>query len=239
MTLRFALFCLVVGLSSSASAQLTWDPEDREATAVDWTIGIGGLLVALQISAGLDTPDPRWSGMGPLDRIADGMRLAEEDDRLRAGRASDILGLLALAPSFTFSPVFAYTQDARIGAEVAAINMRSYGVTALLVALSKHVIRRSRPIAGGSSSNRSFVSGHTAFAFTGAALTCVNHRHLEIFGGVIDPLACASTTALAVVTGILRVVAGRHHLSDVLAGALVGLLSGWLVPALATYGFGT
>ena len=237
MTRRIALFSLLI-TSSTASAQLSWDPDYREASAVDWSIGLGGLVVALQIAAGIDTPEPRWNGMGPLDRIADGMRLSEEEDRLRAGRASDIVGLMALAPSFTFSPVFAYTQDSAIGGEVAAINMRSYGITALLVALSKHTFRRARPGSDGRSANRSFVSGHTAFAVTGAALTCVNHRHLEIFGRVADRIACAGTTSLAIVTGILRVVAGRHHLSDVLAGVVVGLISGWIVPALATYGFG-
>lgn len=234
MTRRIALLFLV--LSNTASAQLSWDPDYREASAGDWTLGVGGLVVALQIAAGIETPEPRWNGMGPLDRIASGMQLATSEARGRAGLASDITGLLALAPSFTFSPVFAYTQDAAIGGEIAAINMRSYGVTALLVALSKHTFRRSRP-GPGSSANRSFVSGHTAFAFTGATLTCVNHRHLEIFGRASDRVACASTTSLAIVTGILRVLAGRHHLSDVLAGVVVGVLSGWLVPKLATYGF--
>lgn len=234
MTARIALLSLL--LSAPVSAQLSWDLEHREASAVDWAIGAGGLLVALQIAAGIETPEPRWTGMGPLDRIANGMQLSTPEDRLRAGRASDVLGLMAIAPSLTLSPVFAYTQDAAIGGEVAAINTRSYGVTALLVALSKHTFRRARP-GPGSSANRSFVSGHTAFAFTGATLTCVNHRHLEIFRRALDRVACAGTTSLAIVTGILRVVAGRHHLSDVLAGVVVGVLSGWLVPKLATYGF--
>ncbi len=233
MTARIALFSWLL-LSSSASAQLTWDDDYRDAQSIDWMLGVGGLLVSLQIAAGLETPEPRWDGMGPLDRVADGMQLATPEARSRAGLASDITGLLALAPSFTFSPAFAYTQDSTIGGEVAAINVRSYGITALLVAISKHTFRRSRP-GEGRSANRSFISGHTAFAFTGAALTCVNHRHLEIFGDPIDRLACASTTSFAIVTGLLRVLAGRHHLSDVLAGVIAGLFSGWIVPALATY----
>jgi membrane-associated phospholipid phosphatase len=38
--------------------------------------------------------------------------------------------------------------------------------------------------------------------------------------------------ALAAVTGWLRVRAGRHYPTDVLAGAALGSLIGWLVPRL-------
>lgn len=234
MTARLALFFML--FASPASAQLVWDDDYREASTVDWTIGIGSMLVALQLSAGLDATTPRWAGMGPIDRAADRWQLATPEARARAGRTSDVLGLLALMPSFTISPAVAYGQDPAIGGEIAAINVRSYGITSLLVSLSKNVIRRSRP-RPGRSENASFVSGHSAFTFTSAALTCVNHRHLEIFGRVIDRLACATTASIATVTGLLRVLAGRHHLSDVLVGVAVGLFSGWLVPKLATYGF--
>lgn len=36
--------------------------------------------------------------------------------------------------------------------------------------------------------------------------------------------------AAATTTGVLRIVSGRHFTTDVLAGAALGALTGWLVP---------
>ena len=64
--------------------------------------------------------------------------------------------------------------------------------------------------------------------------------HLATMGitRAADITGCAIATSLATTTSILRMVAKRHHFSDVLLGVVVGVLSGWLLPALATFGFG-
>ena len=73
-------------------------------------------------------------------------------------------------------------------------------------------------------------------AFTGAGLTCVHHQHLEIYGGLGDPLACAGALAAAPWVGVSRVTTKNHYFSDVVAGAALGIGSGYLLPH---YGFGT
>ena len=48
-------------------------------------------------------------------------------------------------------------------------------------------------------------------------------------------MACAGALALATTTGAFRVVANRHWMSDVITGAGVGLVAGWLMPWLMHY----
>lgn len=86
-------------------------------------------------------------------------------------------------------------------------------------------LRRSRY------ARRSFPSGHTSAAFAGAVFIGEVHARLHpdrpsrhwVRGGGL---------ALAALTGYARVRAGHHFPSDVLAGAAVGSLVGWLVPRL-------
>lgn len=77
--------------------------------------------------------------------------------------------------------------------------------------------------------NLSFFSGHTTLAFslaTGAGtVASMRSRRLA-------PLVWATGLTLAVATGYLRMAADKHYLSDVLVGAGVGSLIGWLVPGV-------
>jgi membrane-associated phospholipid phosphatase len=88
--------------------------------------------------------------------------------------------------------------------------------------------------ASGDSS--SFLSGHASTAFTGAGLVCAHHGAMPLYGNKIaDTGACATALAAATVTGGLRIVADKHYASDVIAGAALGLASGWLMPKLLHY----
>jgi membrane-associated phospholipid phosphatase len=78
---------------------------------------------------------------------------------------------------------------------------------------------------------RSFPSGHTATAFAGAVFLG------EVFARLnpADPArhwVRGGSLALAAATGWLRIAAGKHFLTDVIAGAFVGSLIGWGVPRL-------
>lgn len=84
-----------------------------------------------------------------------------------------------------------------------------------------------------------FFSGHTALAYTGAALTCVHHRYIPLYGGgVADIIPCAATMATATVTGYLRLANDKHYISDVIVGAFVGIASGYGLPWLLHYRHG-
>lgn len=68
------------------------------------------------------------------------------------------------------------------------------------------------------SSNNSFPSGHTATAFMGAAFLYQEFKDVSIWYGI-------SGYIVATATGIFRIYNDRHWLTDVAAGAGIGILS--------------
>lgn len=79
----------------------------------------------------------------------------------------------------------------------------------------------------------SFFSGHTALAVAGAALTCLHHQELPLWGGgAVEAVPCVTMVAAATATGILRISSDRHYATDVVFGAGVGLATGLLLPWL-------
>ena len=118
----------------------------------------------------------------------------------------------------------------------------------LITGLTKHLAGRARPDYGRctdgnelacASTTESFVSGHTSAAFVGAGLICATHQNLRLYGSsTAGAITCGTSLAVASTAGALRIVADRHHLSDVLAGAAIGLTAGYLLPNLTNYDFG-
>ncbi len=78
-------------------------------------------------------------------------------------------------------------------------------------------------------SNNSFPSGHTATAFMGAEFLYQEYRDVSVWYGVAG-------YAVATGTGFFRMYNNRHWLTDIAAGAGIGILSTkiayWLHPAI-------
>lgn len=100
----------------------------------------------------------------------------------------------------------------------------SYLLMGLTVNAFKQTASVERP--DGSSSN-SFPSGHTATAFMGAELMMQEFKNESIWYGVSGYIVAAGT-------GAFRMYNNRHWLTDVVAGAGIGILSAkagyWLFP---------
>lgn len=80
---------------------------------------------------------------------------------------------------------------------------------------------------------RSFPSGHTTMAFNGAVFASyVFSKYFPDSPWKIPVIA--GSLSLATGTAILRVMSGNHFLSDVLTGAVLGSVTGFLVPFLHT-----
>ena len=107
----------------------------------------------------------------------------------------------------------------------------AYALMSASVNLLKWTTNERRP--DGSARN-SFPSGHTATAFVGAEL--LRREYWEV-----SPWIGVTGYAVATTTGFLRLYNNRHWLTDVIAGAGIGILSVeaayWLYPSLARWLF--
>ncbi len=110
--------------------------------------------------------------------------------------------------------------------EKAALYFMSTTLNAVLVYPLKSLISRPRPDV---SDFRSFPSGHTSNAFVGAEYFWQEYKYRSKW-------LAASGYLVAATTGYLRLYNNKHWLSDVLAGAGIGMLSTkvcyWLFPLI-------
>jgi len=91
----------------------------------------------------------------------------------------------------------------------------SYIIMATTVLSLKSIVHEERP---DGSSNNSFPSGHTATAFAGAEFLYQEYKDKSIWYGIAG-------YAVATGTGLFRIYNNRHWLTDVAAGAGIGILS--------------
>jgi len=238
-----------VGLLGVGSAV----PLLRKPSAPRWT---GGILMDDWVRGGLQLSAPQRAHVATTSDIllysATAAPLIDLGIELLAGRVDGDLALRILLYSATAAPLIdlgiellAGRVDGDLALRILLVELQSFGVTGFLAGVSKVVAARERPyglrcasdpsVPGCDSWERyvSFFSGHTSLTFTAAGLSCVMHRNLHLYGrSSLDNTACGLALGAATVTGVLRVVADQHWTSDVLVGATVGLLSGWLLPYL-------
>ena len=91
----------------------------------------------------------------------------------------------------------------------------SFMIMSTTVSSLKSITRIERP--DGSSKN-SFPSGHTATAFMGAEFLWQEYKDVSVWYGIAG-------YSIAAGTGALRIYNNRHWLTDVAAGAGIGMLS--------------
>ncbi|MFL9830348.1 phosphatase PAP2 family protein [Flavobacterium sp. ST-87] len=92
-------------------------------------------------------------------------------------------------------------------------------ISYIVVTAIKNSVKAHRP---DSSNQLSFPSGHTAIAFTHAALLYQEYKDADFW-------YASSGFVFATATGILRVANNKHYTSDILTGAGIGLASGIIV----------
>ena len=78
---------------------------------------------------------------------------------------------------------------------------------------------------------KSFLSGHTSYAFLGATFFATTFSKEYPDSKWKIPLIIGGYS-IATTVGALRIASGSHFLTDVLAGAFVGSFYGWFIPNL-------
>jgi hypothetical protein len=112
-----------------------------------------------------------------------------------------------------------------------AYSAEAVAIAGLFNQIAKLLVARERPPGNGERSDHamSFYSGHTSFAFSLAtSMATVSSLRRE----PLAPLVWSVGLPLATLVGLFRVIAGRHHLTDVLVGAAMGSLIGVAAPMI-------
>jgi membrane-associated phospholipid phosphatase len=195
---------------------------------------------------------PRWSGGILFDGAVRGWLRADSlAGRESAGRVSDLLWMGgSLFPFLVDLPValIAHKQPG-VAWQLLMMDLEAFAVAGMLNRLLEFEVGRARPsrgdcardpaydaLCGSPSNNASFPSGHTLSIATSAGLTCIHHRYLPLYGQPLaDGAACALLSAATAATAVSRIVADRHHASDVLFGASLGFATGYALPWLLHY----
>lgn len=132
-------------------------------------------------------------------------------------------------PSRLASRLLEALKDLLIVSQVIALNGAMTELIRLIVQRPRPYVYENPSFYGQEVQNyTSFVSGHTSFTTaTACALILVLLRRQA--SGVTVRTIGAISAFVAVSTGVCRVFAGRHFITDVLAGALCGLVSAYAI----------
>jgi len=200
-------------------------------------------------------PEPKWTGAVLFDAAARDSLVADTyDGRARADRLSDYFSLMPMAVLWAETlavPVLFDDNNWDVVWHLTVINLQSSALSGLLTRGGNRIAVRERPDVSNCHEDpdyspgcyrgetASFPSGHTSMAFLGAGLSCAHHLNLGLYGnGAADSVMCIVLGAGATATGMLRVMADRHYVSDTLTGAAIGIGSGFVLPMLLHYSGG-
>ena len=232
-----------------------WDPRWRKAD-----VGDGLSLALFAAYAGSmkliisPVPPRRWYRTNVMDEaLRDALRFSRGRHRENSRMASDWLYYAAMAYPLLDAAVLAIA--GRISASVATqlifTNVHTLAITGALALTAEVFVGRERPLIlarpgypdfdpdlVGDGDNLSFYSGHMAQAMNSAGLICTHHWVMPLYGSRAgDAVACGFALAQAVAVGTLRITSDRHWATDVLFGAFIGSVTGFLLPQLLHYRF--
>ena len=238
---------------SPAPAQPGW-PAHGVPPVGAWDVVGAGALGAALLTVQLAVPGPtvpRWTDQNGFDTgIRSGLRIPGEGGRQVAAYTSDGLVYLLVAAPFLNSILVAGVEHDRwdVGWRLAVLDAQAIFLAGTITITLQKAVARERPFVqecranpglkdcSGGGYNQSFPSGHTTAAFTAVALECFHHGYLDTSHTGWGAAVCPVTVVAAIGTGILRIAADRHWATDVLAGAAIGGLVGYAIPALHLLG---
>jgi membrane-associated phospholipid phosphatase len=255
-----ALVALLTHVPRAGADEVAWSPAWPRVRP--WEYVAGPALIAYGITLRFEGPQPdaNWRG-GILfdDAVIDAIAVRSRT-RVTIGHVTDAMFYSAMAFRLVDSALMPGLVHGKwdVALQMTFIDMESFGVVASVLWTTQLFVRRERPYMEecrndpefaaregdckglpNTDMNRSFISGHPAVGVAAAALTCLHHAHMPLYGGGVgDGLACGATIAAAAVNGIGRVVAEKHYASDLILGVTLGLAAGYVVPKALHYGWG-
>lgn len=235
-------------LGAPAQADELWrwrqlHPADYAGIGVATVIAVGDRFVA-------PPSDVRWGEGWAVDGgVREAVAFGGVDERFLARRMSDVTMGALIAWSVSDAAVATWGHGSgEAGFQMLGVMAAAFSFNSAATAFVKRAAGRERPIQEECNADpsfdptcaerrppRSFLSGHTSTAFTAAALICTHHHQLRLYGGAWDPIACVAASTAAGAVGWERMLADEHYLTDVIAGAALGTVSGAVLPHLFVY----
>lgn len=247
LAVTLSLPARAVETDTYATRTMRWDPLiDGLGTGV---LVAGWLVSEAVLKHTLAPTECRWCGGSGLDAAARSLFVP-------AGSPPSLTGNLAMDTASNVT-TFALMPAIGIGASVfftmqsgaswndalgdVVLIAEAAAITAVFNQVVKFNVGRSRPFVSDlapadwpntqkpDDNHLSFFSGHTSFAVSIAVATGMV---ASLRGSKWAWLAWATGVPMAIASGVLRMAADKHWLSDVAVGAVVGAAVGGLVPWL-------
>ena len=210
--------------------------KEREIALVG--IGLGTIITASVLERQTDPLSAiQLEGVGneilsPIDRWA------TTQNSIKAKNASEVVMYGATALPLVSSFLFVKNEEKfKIGLMAFEVLSITYGVRGL----AKVMFPRNRPFVYNNEvdeapklevdARESFFSGHTAYV-SAACFFSASMASTYSNNSLVKALAWGSAAALPAVTGYLRMKAGKHFLTDVVTGYVVGGAIGYFIPKL-------
>lgn len=243
----------VAGLGSTASTATTRATEPPPPDGISGSSlggaasGLTALASGLTLfrSPSIDPNRASWRGGVLVDESFRSFMVASPEGQEVAAMISDITLLMSLANAGLIDALVTplVRGEEELGWHATFAHALALGVTLSVGEVVKRAAGRARPFerdcqqnpdgpgCGEGDSYQSFYSGHSGMAFTSAGFSCAMHLSRQLYDdSLADGMACGTSLALATTTAMMRVVADRHYLTDVVVGAALGFLVGYLVP---------
>ena len=241
-----------LGRRPEPNSRLQWDPTWPRYRFDELVLTAGmGLVIVLESVLPTRT-DALWTSVTGMDlEVARtlGLRRASNREIMR-GLSTGVTAALVLWPAAIDSLLYAGLGEGAwdVAWQLSLISLEVFSVNHVLSLLVRLLTRRERPVGRfcnedpGYASDplcanqppaNGFWSDSTSTAFAGAAMVCWYHDALDLFGEeATDFTACGTAIAAAAASGLFRIMSDDHWVTDVLTGAVVGSLSGILLPWL-------
>lgn len=234
------------------TTRVRWDPSWHRYRFDELVVTAGaGLVIGLEELLPTRT-DANWQAVSNFDRVtARGLGL---DDPVARDAIEEVTDGLAAAlfiwPVAVDSLLYAGLGEGAwdVAWQLSLISLEVFAINHALTVMVRLLARRERPLGNfcrtesGYNADpvcrdqppaESFWSAHVSNAFAGAALMCMYHDVLDLYGDEgADFAMCGAGLAAAVTTGVFRIMSDYEWVTDVLTGAVVGSLSGILIPWL-------
>jgi membrane-associated phospholipid phosphatase len=255
-TIVLALSLLSVDAFAADPDRVEWSPDWPRVRLVEGldavALGIASLAIALEWKS---PQEPRWtSGILFDDAIRDAFRGRTRSAQSTATDISNALYLGGVAIPLImdlYVVTLGIHQSSDVAIQMLFIDAQSFALSGVITLGAGRIAARARPYAtdcsqslyntcGTDRDSQSFISGHSAATATMAGLTCAHHQHLPLYGGgVADAAPCAFMIGVSLATGVSRVIGDQHWASDVILGWALGAFSGYVLPSILHYGFGS